>query len=134
MSKNQKNQHQITQVQPLWKTTTTASRTQAEQSLTRRTDYYNKEDGSYGKDTTKVTHSSGAFGRGGLGHKEEYKVVDKHKVGDSKGYTEYYTEERFRTVQYGNTKSSNNNSNRTITYDNTSNNTVTYDDSNYYSD
>ncbi|KAJ4961588.1 hypothetical protein NE237_021498 [Protea cynaroides] len=151
-----KKQGRIIQVQPTWKTTTTTScttypkkrtascmtypnkkaavRTQAEQSATRRSDYYNKEDGSYGRNTTKVTHSGGAFGRGGLGHKDEYKVTDHYKVGDSKGYTEYYTEERFRTVKYGNTNSSNNNNNKTITFHNASNNTITYDDFNCYSD
>ncbi|KAJ4960088.1 hypothetical protein NE237_019998 [Protea cynaroides] len=102
MPKNQKNQ-----IQPSWKTTKTASRTQAEQSVIRKSDYYNKEDGSYEKDTTKVTHSSGAFGRGGFGHKDEYKVINKYKVGDSKGYTEYYTEEKVRTVKYDNTKINN---------------------------
>ncbi|KAL6552576.1 hypothetical protein OROHE_007940 [Orobanche hederae] len=69
-----------------------------------------KQSGSYERFTAKDKTVSGepfVDRSGNRGYKDEHTTSATYKVGDKRGYTEYYREERVKHVDYG--KSSNSN-------------------------
>ncbi|XP_021730500.1 uncharacterized protein LOC110697433 [Chenopodium quinoa] len=69
--------------------------------MTTRSNNYDKQSGSYLRQTAKESYSSGDYSnRGKTGYKAEYKTSSTVKVGDKGGYTEYYKQEKVTRVNY----------------------------------
>ncbi|KAL6518189.1 hypothetical protein OROMI_033890 [Orobanche minor] len=74
-----------------------------------------KQSGSYERFTAKDKTVSGepfVDRSGNRGYKDEHTTSSTYKVGDKRGYTEYYREDRVKRVDYG--KSSNSNNNKAV--------------------
>ncbi|KAL2921105.1 hypothetical protein RDABS01_012596 [Bienertia sinuspersici] len=69
--------------------------------LTNRSNNYDKSSGSYVRQTSKESYSSGDYSnRGKTGYKDEFKASSTVRVGDKGGYTEYYKQEKVTRVNY----------------------------------
>lgn len=69
--------------------------------ITNRSNNYDKATGSYQRQTSKASYSSGDYSnRGKTGYKDEFKASTTVRVGDKGGYTEYYKQEKVTRVNY----------------------------------
>ncbi|CAH1432638.1 unnamed protein product [Lactuca virosa] len=78
--------------------------------------FSDKQTGSYGRATATEKASTGNFQwqNGKSGTRSEYKESSTVRIGDRSGYTEVYSEQRVRNVNFNN----NNGSKNVISYDN----------------
>ncbi|KAK9724970.1 hypothetical protein RND81_05G112200 [Saponaria officinalis] len=75
------------------------------EQITRSKDYDNQT-GTYVRGTAKESYSTGDYSnRGRAGYKDEYKTSFTVRVGDKRGYTEYYKQEKVTRVEYDDTPS-----------------------------
>ncbi|XP_074319100.1 uncharacterized protein LOC141656051 [Silene latifolia] len=71
--------------------------------LTTKSSNYDNQTGSYIRGTVKDSYSSGDYSNHGrTGYKDEYKSSSTLRVGDKRGYTEYYKQEKETRVEYNN--------------------------------